>query len=515
MTSFVFPPASVPVASARWLWGTIGAVWGVVMWRLTTAWNSSAELAHGWAVPVLCGMIVWMRCERAPAPATLRGGRRVAAAASLGLGMVGLVGAMPVLEANRLWPTAQWLAAGGAASATAGLLALAGGGAWARHFAFPIFFATTALAWPAFVQVRLVEGLAGVNAQIAAEAASWCGHPAVATGNVIEVGRGWVGVDEACAGLRSMQAVWMLAWFLGELGRFSVVRRIALVVLGLWFAFAGNAARATFLTLRVAEEGATGNERWHDAAGNAALVTTFAAVFLAAWLLGRRRPAAIATAPETGSGFAARGVMALICGIVLAAEIGTRAWFGWRERIAAGTQWELQASPAWQPLALAKPVRELLRFSSADSRQWHEAGGARQGLAYVFRWENAGSLGLAGLGHEPTVCMPAIGARLIARPAALRVAVAGRAVEFARYRFEAAGRTQHVFYGVWDAFYGRSVGERELDIFWGPRLQRVREGRRRADAAHVVFVLQTPNGVEDAEAERWLRETAPAMLRAR
>ncbi len=515
MTSFVFPSASARVASERWLWGTIAAVWGVVMWRLTTAWNSSAELAHGWAVPVLCGMIAWLRCERAPAPAKLTGGRRAAAGAILALGMVLLVGAMPVLEANRLWPTAQWLAAGGAASATMGLLALAGGGAWARHFSFPIFFATTALAWPAFVQVRLVEGLAGVNAQIAAEAASWCGHPAVATGNVIEVGRGFVGVDEACAGLRSMQAVWMLAWFLGELGRFSAVRRIALVALGLLFAFAGNAARATFLTLRVAEEGAMGNERWHDAAGNAALAATFAAVFLAAWLLGRNRPTVIVTARESRGAFVARGLLVLTCGVVFAAEIGTRAWFGWRERVAAGTQWELRASNAWQPLALAKPVRELLQFSSADSLQWSDAGGGRQGLAYVFRWENAGSLGMAGLGHEPTVCMPAIGARLIARPAALRVEVAGRAVEFARYRFEAAGRTQHVFYSVWDAFYGRPVGERELDIFWGPRLQRVREGRRRADAAHVVFVLQTLNGVEDAEAERWLRETAPAMLRAR
>ncbi|HLP25421.1 MAG TPA: hypothetical protein VK477_07075, partial [Acidobacteriota bacterium] len=144
-----------------------------------------------------------------------------------------------------------------------------------------------------------------------------------------------------------------------------------------------------------------------------------------------------------------------------------------------------------------------------------DAGGARQALAYVFRWENAGSIGMAGLGHEPTVCMPALGARLVARPEALRVGVAGREVELSRYRFEAAGRTQHVFYGVWDAFEGRSVAERELDIFWGPRLRRVGEGRRNADAAHVVFVLQTANDVDDTEAEVWLRETATGMLRAR
>lgn len=488
-------------------------MWGVVTLRLTTAWSSSAELAHGWAVPVLCGMIVWLRRERAPEPAKVAGQQRPAAVAAWGLGVLLLAGALPVFEANRLWPTAQWITAGGAALGTGGLLALAGGRAWTRHFAFPIFFATTALAWPALVQVRLVEALAGVNAQIAAEAASWCGHPAVATGNVIEVGRGWVGMDEACAGLRSMQAVWMLAWFLGELGQFSAARRVVLVMLSLLFAVVGNAARATFLTLRVAAEGAAGNERWHDAAGNAAMVTTFAAVFLTAWLLRRKQATRPAVPHRERCRLAARGLLAITCGVVLVAEIGTRAWFGWRERAAAGTQWELHALNGWQPLVLAQPVHDLLRFSSADSLQWN--GGARQGLAYVFRWENVGSLGMAGLGHEPTVCMPAIGARLIARPAALRIDVTGREVELARYRFEAAGRTQHVFYGVWDAFYGRSVAERELDIFWGPRLRRVWEGRRDADAAHVVFVLQTSQEADDAEAEQWLRETAPRMLRAR
>jgi exosortase len=504
-----------PAASERWLWIAVAALWGVVFGRLTTVWNSSADYAHGWAVPGLCALIVWARRERAPAAAPLAGAGRGIAAIGWAMGTLLLVAALPVMEANRLWPTAQWLAAAGAGLATLAVFAFACGGAWARHFAFPIFFATTALAWPAFVQVRLVEGLAGMNAQIAAEASSLAGHPAVASGNVIEVGRGWVGVDEACAGLRSLQAVWMLAWFLGELGRFNVVRRVGLVALGLLLAFVGNAARATFLTLRVAAEGAGGNERWHEFAGNAAMVLTFAAVLLVAWVLRDKRPTSREKMGERGSALAARGLLAVTCGVVVAAEVGTRAWFGWREGNAARAQWELHAGANWKPLALAKTVPELLRFSSADSLQWGEAGDARQALAYVFRWENVGLLGTAGLGHEPTVCMPAIGARLMARPTAVRVEVDGWDVEFARYRFEAAGKTQHVFYGVWDAFHGRSISEPELDLFWRPRLQRVRDGRRRADAAQVVFVLQTENGASDAESERWLREVAPTMLRAR
>jgi exosortase/archaeosortase family protein len=515
MNNSVTAHVSAPAASECWLWLSIAALWSVVFWRLTSAWNSSADLVHGWAVPGLCVMIMWARRERAPDAADVTGAGRGLAMVAWITGTLLLVAALPVLEANRMWPTAQWIAAAGAALATLALLALARGGAWAWHFAFPIFFATTALAWPASVQVRLVEGLAGVNAQIAAEASSLAGHPAVATGNVIEVGRGWVGVDEACAGLRSLQAVWMLAWFLGELGRFRVTRRVALVALGLLLAFVGNAARATFLTLRVAAEGAGGNERWHEFAGNAAMVATFVAVLIVAWTLREKRNASAAEKTPGRKPVVARGLLVATCGMMLAAEVGTRGWFGWRESTAARAQWELRAASDWRSLPLAKSVQELLRFSSADSFQWGDAGGARQALAYVFRWEDVGLLGTAGLGHEPTVCMPAIGAQLVARPAAVRVGVAGRDIEFARYRFEAAGKTQHVFYGVWDAFHGRSISEQELDLFWGPRLQRVRDGRRRADAAQVVFVLQTGNDVSDAEAERWLRENLPALLRAR
>ncbi|MBI2512863.1 MAG: exosortase/archaeosortase family protein [Opitutae bacterium] len=516
MIPSVSSAASAPETSERWIAVAIAAMWGAVLVRLSTAWSASVELAHGWAVPVLCALVVWTRRERAPARVALAGGARRLALGAWGAGVAVLLATLPVLEANRLWPTAQWGAAGGAALATLGLLALAGGVAWARHFVFPIFFATTALAWPAFVQTRLLAGLASANAQIAAEAASLAGHPAVARGNVIEVGAGFVDVDEACAGLRSLQAVWMLAWFLGELARLSAARRVGLVAASLLLAFVGNAARATFLTLRVAAEGAGGNERWHDLAGNVAMGATFAAVFAVAWCLARVRPTDGAARVAVRGASASPWLIGATCGAVLAAEIGTRAWFGWHERAAAGAQWELRAASGWTPLALAKSVGVLLRFSSADSLQWSEGGGARrQARAYVFRWENAGSLGTAGVGHEPTVCMPAIGARLVERPAVARVAVAGRELEFARYRFETAGRTQHVFYGVWDAFGGRAVGEAELDISWAARWQRVREGRRRADAAHVVFVWQTENDVSDAAAAAWAREAAERLLRVR
>jgi hypothetical protein len=56
--------------------------------------------------------------------------------------------------------------------------------------------------------------------------------PAVQHGNVIEVRTGFLGVDEACSGIRSLQATLMVSLFLGELYRASWIRRAILILIG-------------------------------------------------------------------------------------------------------------------------------------------------------------------------------------------------------------------------------------------------------------------------------------------
>lgn len=509
--------ADAGALSESWLWILIASLWTVLLTRLSSAWSADRELMHGWAVPVLCVLVARERRQTAPVPRAASAVVRVCGSLAVVAGGVGLLFLLPVLEANRLWPTAQWLAALAASGATLGWLAWAGGAAWVRHFAFPVFFMSTALAWPAFVQAPLVEMLSRWNAQLAAELASWAGHPAIARGNIIEVGSGWVGVDEACAGLRSLQAVWMMAWFFGELANLTLGRRVLLVLASLTVAFAGNAARTVFLTVAIAQDGPPALARWHDPAGYVALVATFVGVVVFAWWLARGRGRETLTqTPATTAVRLPRWPVAVALGAVLLAETGTRAWFAWRASEARGGQWQLAAATEdWRELRPAASVREILNYSSVDALQWTNPERTRSALAYVFRWENAGVFGSSGRGHEPEVCMPAIGARLEERPAALRLSLGGRELEFARYRFVTAGRTQHVFYAVWDAFAGRSVGETEEDFQWRARLRRVLEGRVRADRTHVVFVLETPNTVRADEAAAWMREAAARWLRAR
>lgn len=498
----------------RWVWAVVAVWWALLGVRLATAWSASVEQAHGWAVPLFVAYFVVERGRKAGARARPAGPARVTAWLAVAAGAAVAGATLPVLEANRLWPTAQWAGWGGVALATAGWLALAGGWAWSRRFWFPWLFATTALTWPTAVQVPLMAGLARANAVATAEVVSWFGHPAVARGNIIEVGTGFVGVDEACSGLRSLQAVWMLGWLLGEVLALRWRRRIALVAIALAVAVIGNLARTVFLTTQVALAGTSANERWHDPAGAVAMVATLLVVAGVAYGLSRDTRSAEETRGEQAPGNWPVGRRAAIAALVvgMGIELGTRGWFTWHRVGGSGRQWAIaEGVPDWAPAEIPARTQEILRASSGEGRQWHDASGARQALAYVFRWENDTAVGMEARRHDPTACMPSVGARLEARLPDVELTLAERRLPFRAFRFRAEGTTQHVFFCVWDAFANRPApAEPENEVLPSYRWARVREGRARADVAQVIFVLQ--GEADDAAAVVWLRAQAPRLL---
>lgn len=502
-------------ASKKWAgaapWVVVAAFWLLLFVRLTTTWRASVEQAHGWAVPVLLGYFIWERLLRGARPGLVSPGGRIAAEAGVAVGMAVMCAVLPWFEANRMWPAAQWVFTAGVAVASTGVLAWVGGWRWSANFFFPWFFATTALLWPTMVQTPLMNALAQGNAQATAELVSLTGHPAVARGNIIEVGAGFVGVEEACSGLRSLQAVWMLAWLLGELAFLRWSRRVGLVALAVAIAVLTNLARTVFLTWRVAGEGLGAIERWHDLAGGIEMVVTLAAVAAVAYgfARGEKTPAPILAPPRPVWRGRSAVVLLGICGL---AEGGTRAWFAWHHE-EGGRQWALaSAVPGWPSAPIPERTQEILHASSADGRTWERSGDDRRGLAYVFRWENDTAVAMEARRHDPTVCMPGLGAELEAELAPVVVETGGETVPFRAYRFRAEGTTQHVFFCVWDVFESRVAPiEVENEVAFSYRWARVREGRSRADLAQIIFVLQ--GEPSDAAACAWLRRQVGVLLR--
>ena len=93
------------------------------------------------------------------------------------------------------------------------------------------------------------------------------GVPSLQHGNVIELTSGLIGIEEACSGVRSLQATLMISLLLGELYSFTAAHRLFLIVTGGVFAFFCNLVRTGVLVWMGVSKGPTAIESWHDPAG--------------------------------------------------------------------------------------------------------------------------------------------------------------------------------------------------------------------------------------------------------
>ncbi len=500
--------------SAAILWGCL---WLPLLWRLQEAWEADPELMHGIAVPFMALYLGWQRWRTGGAE--LAGGSRSRVSLAVyGLGLLGVWGLMPVMEINALWPRAQWITASFAVVGSWGLLHWAWGTRGVKHFVFPVLFLLTALSWPSALRSGIVNTLAQAHAEWAAELVSLLGYPAVVRGNVIEVSSGLIGVEEACAGLRSLQAVWMFALFFGELHLLGWAARMRIIGVALGAALVGNVGRTLFLTWRIGVEGSAANEIWHDEAGLAVLIGTLVVVLgYAQWEAGR---AARQAAPESGEQSEQSWTWPRIWAPVLIAlalesalvEVVVQHWYARGQDVVVTKRWALRERPGeWTSVPVSTTTQDILLCTSAEQRQ-AEASTGTQALAAIFRWENdqkaASSLTNS---HDPSVCMPAIGGRLLEPPGEVTLALGSRELVFDIYRFETQGRIQTVFNAVWDAMHGESMprairGATTAD----ERMTRVWTGQRYADRDRVVLVLEGDYSVSAAIA--WLEREAPRLL---
>jgi exosortase len=260
---------------------SIAAIWLPALLRCSIEWSVNVQYYYGWAVPLLAAYLAFERLERLPALA--RPAHPVIA------GILILLLALPepfirlASEANSDWRLMLWGLALPAAGISIALLYLVGGWPCLGRFAFPVLFLLTAVPWPSNIESSLVQGMMQLNASISAHFVTWCGIPATAHGNVIQLPTGMLGVSEACSGIRSLQSTLMASLFLGGLYRLRVFGRIVLVAVGVGIAFAMNVVRTIFLSWQGAFHGIQATEKWHDTAGFAIL----GVVLVCLWLISR------------------------------------------------------------------------------------------------------------------------------------------------------------------------------------------------------------------------------------
>jgi exosortase len=440
----------------------MAAVWLPVVYLLGAQWTFFEEYHYGWAVPAACVFFAWQSARALPQPAS---DRRSGRGTILLLGaVIGLLywSCRVLQEANPLWRAASYGLAITAGAITLLLVYFAGGTQWVKRFLFPVAFFLIAVPWPTQLEGKVVQALTRLDTSIVVELLGFLGIPALMHGNVIELSASSVGVEEACSGIRSLQATVMIALFFGEHFRLKRNRRVGLLAGGISLAMLFNICRTFFLTWLAARFGGAMTEKWHDPAGIFVFICFMATWLLALFLHGKTNEAGVMNQSKSTSesspmpGVIARlwpvAVTIVLC--VAFIEISTEAWFRAHEQRGETIQWSARW-PKMNPRdqLVSANVREIMRFDEADGSEWRDASN-RAWLGFYFRWFPASSfygrmkVALAK-GHSPEICLHASGWALQSELDSGTVPVGlGLNLPFHRYIFQRDGKTLYVFFAV-------------------------------------------------------------------
>ena len=153
----------------------LGGFWLIGVRMLSPQWSVYDQYNYGWAVPFLCAYLLWQRWPNRPEPGTAR---RLPTLTILAICALLLLPTRLIVEANPIWRAGSWAMALLFVILTLGLVYLAGGKSWLRHFGFPVVFFLIAVPWPSLWEGAVVQTLMRVNTGIVVEVLTALGVPA-------------------------------------------------------------------------------------------------------------------------------------------------------------------------------------------------------------------------------------------------------------------------------------------------------------------------------------------------
>lgn len=248
--------------------------------RLWPEWRANPDLSHGFFAPFIFALLAWESRRLGPLRWLRPGGWRLgllAGALVSGLVLFAIAG---LIAASLGWSHALVLFLLGLALAAflfSGLLLLADESVrlvpfnWVSLTAILLFILVAPLPVGTYSRVTLAlqHGVTGSVIQ----ALHLIGVPARQHGNVIELARTTVGVEEACSGIRSLLSCVYAGFFFAAWQVRRPLRRAVLIVAAPLLALAMNFVRSLLLTLLV-NSGTDIAGFWHDATGYAILGVT-------------------------------------------------------------------------------------------------------------------------------------------------------------------------------------------------------------------------------------------------
>ena len=511
------PISTAGVKRADWLVATVvfGLLWFELINQLKAEWWLNPQYNYGLIVPLLALYLFWKRWRNRPTPAP-------PAITAFPTALIFLCAAFffPIrflAEANPDWRLLSWALALVVVTISLLFLYLVGGRAWLRHFAFSISFFLVAVPWPVQIEQIVIQDLMRIVTAINVTFLQLAGVPALQHGNVIEVGTGFIGIEEACSGVRSIQATLMVSLFLGELYSFTISRRLILIVIGALLAFICNVVRTAILVWAGTTKGPSAIEAWHDPAGLTILVVCMFGLWIASLIMQRHgNPPSVATSIEDQRrsihfNWALLGALALW---LVLAEGAVQLWYHSHQTLTR-TRWAVrwpESESNYKQVPIAPAAETLLRYNEGGGAVWEGQDG-RRWMMYFFRWLPGRTAARFVKVHRPDICLPASG-RTMERDNGLHTLVVnGVSLPVRSYRFDDRGVPLHVFYCYWDArsSYENVATAESEDWSTRGRLRAALQGRREIGAQMLEIVVW---GYEDdAEASEALARELGQVIR--
>jgi exosortase len=489
------PISTAGVKRADWLVAIVvfGLLWFELINQLKAEWWLNPQYNYGLIVPLLALYLFWKRWRNRPTPAP-------PATTAFPTALIFLCAALffPIrflAEANPDWRLLSWALALVVVTIFLLFLYLVGGRAWVRHFSFPVLFFLVAVPWPVRIEQVIIQDLMRIVTAINVTFLQLAAVPALQHGNVIEVGTGFIGIEEACSGVRSLQATLMVSLFLGELYYFTMSRRLILIVIGALLAFVCNVVRTAILVWAGTTSGPKSIEAWHDPAGLTILIACLFGLWIASLIMMRRGTAPPITHSIDNRCTGIRLNWSLLGALtiwLLLVETGVQIWYRSHQTLIS-SRWAVrwpESESNYKQVPIAPAAETLLRYNEGGGAAWEGSDG-RQWMMYFFRWLPGRTAARFVKVHRPDICLPASG-RTMERDNGLRMlAVNGVTLPMRSYRFDDRGVPLHVFYCYWDArsSYDSVAAAESEDWSARGRLRAALQGRREIGAQMLEIVV--------------------------
>jgi exosortase len=487
-----------------------GALWYLLIKHLSVHWAVNPQYSFGWFVPVISGYLFLIRWRTRPPVefADSAVARWVFWTAGFALLPTWLVE-----QPNPDWRLISWLLAFEIVALSLCAIYFVGGKSWLRHFAFSIGFILVSVPWPGAVEDFVIHALTQAATVVTVASLNLFHFSAVQHGNVIELKTGLVGVDEACSGVRSLQATLMVSLFLGELYRASRSRRIVIVLCGALIAFLCNVGRTFFLTAVAAKDGVEAISNWHDPLGVAILAICLLLVWGLVRLISGPLPKLV---PSKGPPLIPFFSWRLASGLgawVLFTLVGVEVWYQLHE-----TKDKSRWSFIWPvykkdffDVTIPKLEADALACDQGRAAKWVNDDGSRW-MTFFFTWaEGPTRSRILARMHRPENCLPAAGYKLREDRGTITIKAKDLLIPFHDLDFEYAGDHVYVFFCLWED-RAKQLERPRIRDDWNQlaKLESVLLGERNLGQQVLEIVVFGYNKPEEAEGA--LRRDVEAMI---